>query len=65
MPSEPGSSIGAAIAASLRIPSNSVRSVNFSSGKTYYRWLAKILFEKYHISKSYLFVENFYRQALH
>ena len=76
MPSEPGSSIGAAIAASLTIPSNAVRSVtfslawdcpevNFSSGKTYYRWLAKILFEKYHISKSYLFVENFYQQALH
>jgi non-lysosomal glucosylceramidase len=46
--SKPGSSIGAAIAASLTIPANAVRSVTFSvawdcpevnflSGKTYYR----------------------------
>jgi non-lysosomal glucosylceramidase len=46
--SERGSSIGAAIAASLTIPANAVRSVTFSvawdfpevnflSGKTYYR----------------------------
>jgi hypothetical protein len=76
VPSEPGSSIGAAIAASLTIPSNAVRSVtfslawdcpevNFSSGKTYYRWLAKFLSEKYHNLKSYLYPEIFYQQALH
>lgn len=48
LPSEPGSSIGAAIAASVTIPSGSTRSVTFSlawdspevrfySGKTYHR----------------------------
>ncbi|XP_030955434.1 non-lysosomal glucosylceramidase-like isoform X2 [Quercus lobata] len=52
VPSEPGSSIGAAIAASLTMPSNAVRSVTFSlawdcpevkfsSGKTYYRRYTK------------------------
>lgn len=52
MPSELGSSIGAAIAASVTVPSEAVRTVtfslgwdcpevNFSSGKTYYRWMTK------------------------
>lgn len=50
MPSEQGSSIGAAIAASVTIPSDAVRTVNFSlawdcpevnfmGGKTYYRFV--------------------------
>ena len=53
-PSEPGSSIGAAVAASVAVPSGSVRAVTFSlawdcpefrflSGKTYYRWVKKII----------------------
>ncbi|KAL6964485.1 glucosylceramidase [Sarracenia purpurea var. burkii] len=52
MPSEPGSSIGAAIAASLTIPSDAVRTVtfslawdcpdvNFMSGRTYHRRYTK------------------------
>ncbi|XVE94216.1 hypothetical protein REPUB_Repub01dG0262700 [Reevesia pubescens] len=52
VPSEPGSSIGAAIAASLTIPSDAVRTVtfslawdcpevNFSSGKTYHKRYTK------------------------
>ncbi|XP_052193379.1 uncharacterized protein LOC127801904 isoform X2 [Diospyros lotus] len=52
MPSEPGSSIGAAIAASVTIPSDAVRAVtfslawdcpeaNFMSGRTYYRRYTK------------------------
>ncbi|XP_059447345.1 uncharacterized protein LOC132178805 isoform X2 [Corylus avellana] len=52
VPSEPGSSIGAAIAASITIPANATRSVTFSlawdcpevnflSGKTYYRRYTK------------------------
>lgn len=47
--SEPGSSIGAAISASVTVPSNAVRTVtfslawdcpevNFQSGKSYNRW---------------------------
>ncbi|PSS02916.1 Non-lysosomal glucosylceramidase [Actinidia chinensis var. chinensis] len=52
IPSEPGSSIGAAIAASVTVPSDSVRTVtfslawdcpevNFMSGRTYYRRYTK------------------------
>ncbi|KAK9271342.1 hypothetical protein L1049_026932 [Liquidambar formosana] len=53
IPSESGSSIGAAIAASMTLPSNSVHSVTFSlawacpevrfpGGKTYYRWVSLV-----------------------
>jgi len=49
-PSEPGSSIGAAIAATVTVPSNAQRIVTFSlawdcpevkfpEGRTYYRWV--------------------------
>ena len=52
MPSEPGSSIGAAIAASVTVPSDAVRAVtfslawdcpeaNFMSGRTYYSWVLR------------------------
>ena len=62
-PSEPGSSIGAAIAATLTIPADSQHTVTFSlawdcpevkfpSGRTYYRlvvrqWYMKFLILKY------------------
>lgn len=53
MPSEVGSSIGAAIAASVTVPSDAVRTVTFSlswdcpevtfcRGKTYHRSVAKL-----------------------
>lgn len=56
--SEPGSSIGAAIAASVTVPPDGVRTVTFSlawdcpevkfmGGKTYHRWVAKHLGESY------------------
>lgn len=55
MPSEPGSLIGAAVAASLTIPAETVQSVtfslawacpeiNFQGGRTYHRPVSKCLF---------------------
>lgn len=69
VPSEQGSSIGAAIAASVTIPSDAVRTVNFSlawdcpevnfmGGKTYYRFVITYLQKKYPYLKAYLLAEQ-------
>lgn len=65
MPSEPGSLIGAAVAASLTIPAETVQAVtfslawacpeiNFQSGRTYHRLVPNCFFIMFTLSISFV-----------